>query len=471
MNNDEGEETDDSNRANADQISRERRGIARVRAKVHQIGTLHSNVVVKRVRMRELHKKMKQKREEELQQRVVLMQAINTFCAHIETQRDSKAIEASHEQLQSTTDEYMELERRYNEEENELQQREIDLDMTMDRLSELLEGPGIADQEAEGDQSVGFMDEDTDSDDEMPFFKTMHPLLIEYLELTGDVEIYEERVRDIYQEYHEALQTKEVRSRVNLPLDEESQGILDSYEKERTQAEKQLDDAINEANRLQKLCEEEGLIGEQNLEDNIAYVDPDDVADNNSKDDDYDNEIKLKTKLNAVSREHAQEQLPNDPLKAEMDEVTHSFFEPQDSSSSPSGKFDRCTFINKWMLHQLQHSSLQILRLKAWPELKHLVTHDTNDIAISQQALDVWYFDDAEMAEAPVSPSITECVPSTKFSEWDDSTGADPAVIAYDSVTAPGNDSQGSRAASNSGVSATNAEQVSEDSRGRCIIL
>ena len=83
------------------------------------------------MQMRELHSSMKQKREEDLQQRVALMQVINTFCAHIEAQRDSRAIEASHEQLQSTTDAYMELEMRCDAEENELQQREFDLDMAI----------------------------------------------------------------------------------------------------------------------------------------------------------------------------------------------------------------------------------------------------------------------------------------------------------------------------------------------------
>lgn len=145
MNNEGEEEADGSNRANSDQTSREKRGIARVRAKVHQIGTLLSNMVAKQVRMRELHNRIKQKQEEELEQYVVLMEAINTFCAHIEMQQDLKAIEASHKELQSTTDEYMELERSYNEEENELQQRNIDLDMAMDWLLELLEGPSIAD--------------------------------------------------------------------------------------------------------------------------------------------------------------------------------------------------------------------------------------------------------------------------------------------------------------------------------------
>ena len=410
----------DYSHTNANQASKERRRIACVRAKVHKIRMLHGKVLAKRRCMRELHKKMKQKQEEELQERVVLMQAINTFCAHIETQSDSKTIEASHEQLQLTTDEYMELERKYSEEQNETQQREIDLDIAIDRLSELLDGPGIADQEAVGNQSAGFMDEDTDSDDETPFSKTMHPLLIEYFERAGDMEIYEERVRDIYQEYHEALQKREVRSRVNLPLDKESQEILDSYEDKHTKAEGQLDDAINEANRLQKLCEEEGLIGEQKFEDNIAYFDPDYDDDD---DDDNSKAIKLRTKLNAVARESEQKLQPKDPLKAGMDEDTHLFFLPEKSSASPSGKFDRFTFINKWLLHQLRHSWLEISRLKARPELQHLVMHDTNDIAISQQALKFWYFDYVEMAEAPVSPPITENVPSAEYLDRHGPTG------------------------------------------------
>lgn len=94
----------DSNRTNVNQTGRDRRNIARVQTKIHKTVMLHDKVVAKRTQMRELHSSMKQKREEELQQRVVLMQEINTFCAHIEGQRDSRAIEASHEQKAGTTD-------------------------------------------------------------------------------------------------------------------------------------------------------------------------------------------------------------------------------------------------------------------------------------------------------------------------------------------------------------------------------
>lgn len=93
-----------------------------------------------------------------------------------------------------------------------------------------------------------FMDDTDSDDDDMLLLKTMHLPLIEYLEHMGNVEIYKEQVRDIYQEYHEALQTKELCSRVNLPLDKESQEILDLFEEEHTNAERQLDNGINEAN-------------------------------------------------------------------------------------------------------------------------------------------------------------------------------------------------------------------------------
>ena len=260
---------------------------------------------------------MKQKREEDLQQRVALMQVINTFCAHIEAQRDSRAIEASHEQLQSTTDAYMELEMRCDAEENELRQREFDLDMAIERLAVLLGETDIADQEPEGDQSMGSVDADADSYDAMSFSETMHPHMIEYLERTGDVEIYEEQLGETYQEYYDVLERQEVLCRVNLPLDEESQEFLATYEEERATAERQLDHAVSEANRLQKLCELQGLINKnnQNSEDEIAILDDDEIG------------------LSEAIQDHQQQ--PNDPLKATMEEDTHPFFDPQDSSASP----------------------------------------------------------------------------------------------------------------------------------------
>lgn len=434
-----GPDENDSNRVN--QTSRDIHNIARVRAKVHETVTLHGKVVAKRMQMRELHSNMKQKCEEELRQRVALMQEINRFCAHIEAQRDSRTIEASHGQLQSTTDAYMELQQRYDAADNELQQCEFDFDLAMERLAVLLGETDIADQE-EGDQSMGSLDADAHSYDTISFSDTMHPHMIEYLERMGDVEIYEEQLWEIYQEYYGVLEKREVRRRVNLPLDEESQEFLASYDEERTNAERQLDHAVSEANRLKKLCESQGLFddipGDSNNNNNqnsndIAVVDNDEIG------------------LSEAIQDHQQQ--PKDPLKATMEEDTQPFFEPQDSSASPSGKFDRCTFINKWLLHQLRHSSLQISRLKALPELQHLATHDTDDISISQQALDVWYTDDSEMVEAPVSPSITE---HTGLSITED---ASPSVTEYaeagdggSTVTAPGNDSQGFPRGTDSGV-------------------
>lgn len=48
--------------------------------------------------------------------------------------------------------------------------------------------------------------------------------------------------------------------------------------------------------------------------------------------------------------------------------------------------------------------------------------HDMNDMVISQQALKLWYDDNLEMTEAPVSPPITENVPLAEYSEEDGPT-------------------------------------------------
>lgn len=446
----EGDGDGGNNRRNADASRRGKRSIARTRAKVHKTVTLHERVVTQRVQMRELQSQVKQKREEELEQRVALMQAINTFCAHIEEQRDSKAIEARHEQLQVTTDEYLELERRCDVGENELQQRELDLDMAVEGLTVLLEeGSDIENGGPEEEEHMDYEGEEVDSYDAMSYTETMHPDMIEYLKRLGDVEIYRERLCDINQEYYRILEAQEVLQRVNVPLDEESQEFLDSYKEERADVEAKIEYAVSEAHRLEKQCEAEGL-----FDSNNSNSDNDNNANEvGTMDVDVQDDFGISEAI-----EHYQSQ-PTDPLKAEMDEHPHIFFEPQDCDdnighgTSASGKFDRGRFINKWLLHQLRHSSLEISRLKARPELKDPAMRGINDISISQQALNVWYIDDADMAEAPPSPSITqypvyhENTEYAEYSEYAEVEDCDPTVIP---MTAQGNESQGSAASNNS---------------------
>lgn len=125
------------------------------------------------------------------------MEKINIFCPHIEAQRESRVIEARHEQpssqLQTRTWNY----KRYDVEENELQQQEFDLDMAKGRLAVLLGETDIADQE-EGGRSIGTVDADAERYDALLFSETTHPHMIEYLERMGDVKIREEQLGEIY---------------------------------------------------------------------------------------------------------------------------------------------------------------------------------------------------------------------------------------------------------------------------------
>ena len=378
----------DSNKNNNNKRSPHTIGM---KAKLRKTVTLHSNVLAKRAGMRELRAELGLKREEELQQRVALMKTINAFCAQIGAQQqDMKMIELGHEQLQSTMNVYMELERKYDAEEDELRRREDELDMAMERMSAWLQDSDATEviQGNKDDQAID-TDEGDDRDEDNDgcmFGEDMHPLMVEYLQHMGDIEIWEERLEEIDGEYQDILDKQQLRERVNVPLDEESQEFLSSYKDQRAKAQKEFDTVIHEANRLREMCELRGLL--HNSTQNVA------VMDNDANNDD-DDEIGLSKAI-----QNYQHQL-RDPLKTTMEEDMQPFFETHNSSS----KSNRSIFINKWLLHQLRHSSLQISRLKALPEL-HGLGYD--EMAISQQALDVWFLDDAVMAEPPVSPPITE---------------------------------------------------------------
>ena len=299
-----------------------------------------------------------------------------------------------------------------------MRRREDELDVTMESVSNWVQNSDAAEgiqYHHDNDQDTSDSEKKDDNeeeyaDDEM-FAEDMHPLMVEYLQRMGDIEIREEHLEEVEGEYEDILNKQELRRRVNVSLDEESRMFLSSYKEQHEKAQKALDTTIQEANRLRELCKSEGLLHE-NTEDTITNND-----NTNNKDSDSDDEIGLSQAIQNHQHDHP------DPLKATAEEDTHPFFETQiSSSSSSSSKFDRYSFINKWILHQLRHSSLQVSRFKSAPELRGISAS-----VISQWALDVWFRDNDIMTEPPVSPLITEnvaglgeegLIPELRQGEW-----------------------------------------------------
>ncbi|KAL9016291.1 MAG: hypothetical protein Q9185_006365, partial [Variospora sp. 1 TL-2023] len=163
-----------------------------IKAKLRKITTLHSDVMAKRTGMRELRAELGCRREEELQQRVALMKTVNAFYAQIgcsnggaqqDIQMQIQKIELGHEQLQSAVDAYMELERKYDGEEDELRRREDELDVTVERVSnwvqdsDATEGVQYHDHDIDNNDSEEKDDEEDEYGDDEMFAEDMHPLM------------------------------------------------------------------------------------------------------------------------------------------------------------------------------------------------------------------------------------------------------------------------------------------------------
>ncbi|OGM46092.1 hypothetical protein ABOM_005702 [Aspergillus bombycis] len=87
-----------------------------------------------------------------------------------------------------------------------------------------------------------------------------------------------------------------------------------------------------------------------------------------------------------------------DPLKASMEEDI-SPFDPIEEKVSQN------KFVNKWLLHRLRQSSVEIGHLKSLPEIKSLCDQGYDAEKVSQLSLKQWFEDEATVS--PPLPPIT----------------------------------------------------------------
>ena len=374
--------------------------LARLKTEIDKLSELQRDLSRKRSQVGELRVGLGFKREEEVEARVAFMKKLNSLFVPNGT-KDAHLVAHEYEQLQSVTEEYLELERNYTVAEDELGMQEYELTLAMERLSGLLHRTSSSslgeeedddDDDDEGDYSQ--KDEFEGHEDTMlapPIMQTpMPPSMVEYFTCMGDLEILHERVYELDTECMELSEKQKSRTQFDLPMDDDSLEFLDSYEEQRKQTVADIEKTILEANRLRAICQSQGLIpADQPQQQPQSF--------NNDEDDDED-----ELALDNASQEQLEE-----PLKTSaMQESPHPFFEP---SSMSATKFDRSQFINKWILHQLRHSTFQIATLKSLPELRELAeVEGFDEVSISRMAMDLWFMDDAVMVEPPGSPPFTE---------------------------------------------------------------
>jgi hypothetical protein len=206
----------------------------------------------------------------------------------------------------------------------------------------------------------------TDSPREIP------PLVEKYLFEIGEVRMYQERLGELSLEHAEITGREASFALVNMSLDENSQYFLDNYESQRLALEQIIAEKMVAAASIREQCEKEGLTLPSNLQEDVE------------------------TELEMDIRESLPQE--RDLLwLSELDE-NDAFFEvaqPED--------FNMYHFINRWIFHQLRHSTSQIYRYKSHPRLQDL-NIDGDDL--SELAIKLWFRDGRSKMASPLRTPI-----------------------------------------------------------------
>uniref|UniRef100_A0A093UR69 Uncharacterized protein n=2 Tax=Talaromyces marneffei PM1 TaxID=1077442 RepID=A0A093UR69_TALMA len=242
--------------------------------------------------------------------------------------------------------EYQSFQRHLEEEENSLQQRQS-------HVAELLQSFSLRSLAAEPHFKFSRSGSYQQAQD-------MWAMTEDDSDTVGEIRMYQERLGELSLEYAETTGREASFALVNMSLDEGSQYFLDNYESQRLELEQMISEKMDAAASIREQCEKEGLLLAENVQERVE------------------------TELDMDIRES----LPRERdllWLSELDE-NNTFFEPADSKG-----FSMYYFINRWILHQLRHSTSQILRYKSNPRLQDLKM-DGDDL--SEWAMELWFQDD-----------------------------------------------------------------------------
>ncbi|EAW14326.1 uncharacterized protein ACLA_073610 [Aspergillus clavatus NRRL 1] len=326
------------------------------------------DVSAKRLQVREMRVALRYKREEETNYRLALMKRLNSLIAQ-DPPLNIGSITNDVERLQSATEAYLGLERRYHEKESELGQDEYLLIQSIERFSKRLRHPSSSMQgESEGAQHSTPGD-DNHSIQSVP--SRFPPAVADYLSRVGDARILQERLLDLDSQWYDIVDKQKIRLSLDIPMDDESLAFLRSYDASKLEIQKEFNETMLDIVHLRAICEEQGLLTEE-------YIGRLDYLHENG--------------LEEISVQF------EDPLKTSEVDDSSPFYEPG------SAKLSSAMFINKWILHKLRHSSVEISRLKSAPEIRRLSQQGWNEANISRLALTVWFSDDT-VRSPPQAPS------------------------------------------------------------------
>ncbi|KAJ5384067.1 hypothetical protein N7517_001978 [Penicillium concentricum] len=337
---------------------------AKVTKLIGEVLSTHEDVSAKRNRIGEMRHMLGQKRDEEDDVRVALRSKLNLITAeHIH--EDLAAINHTINNLQIATASYFILENEYHRQEKELAQLEHDYNRRLDTLQTIFKNQGGS---LAHFQPIKSDTESSSADYASEYGDQTLPQVADYLSMVGEARILAERLSELEKEYLVLVDQRELRERVGIPLDSTALNFLFRYPNEKNKLETELEQIRHNieshpehANRSAGIAEEE-----DNEEEVIQHFMP----------------------------EIPEDQTYNDPLHSSEFEDSSPFF-----ASAHPHPVNKGTFVNRWLLHRLRHSRVEIMRFKSAPELIDLDNKGWGSENISRMAMMLWFQDGAASVE------------------------------------------------------------------------
>ncbi|KGO54869.1 hypothetical protein PEX1_063160 [Penicillium expansum] len=343
---------------------------AKVTKLIQEVLSTYEDVLAKRYRIREMRHMLRQKRDQEDDVRVVLQSKLNLITTE-NVYEDLAAINQTINDLQVATASCFIFENDYYRQEDELAQVEYDYNRRLETLQAILKYEGHLLAQIE---PIISDTESSSSDYTSEYGDQMVPQVADYLSMVGEVRILTERLSELETYYQVLVDQRELRERVGIPLDSGALNFLLRYPDKKSKIETELE------------------LARHNVEAHPEHVYRSaQIAQEEDKEDEV---------IQHFMPKKPEDQTYNDPLHFSEFEDSSPFF-----ASAHSQPVNKGTFVNRWLLHRLQHSRVEIMRFKSAPELVDLDRKGWGSEDISKMAMMLWFQDGAASMEHIMSRS------------------------------------------------------------------
>ncbi|KAE8354910.1 hypothetical protein BDV28DRAFT_146615 [Aspergillus coremiiformis] len=323
--------------------------------------SLQNNVASKRSEVQELRTALRFQREEEAEIR-------GRFISHLTAAQGTltslQPLLQDNEALLVATGEYSDMETDYNKAESQLERDEYALIKAMEEFARLSSNHSLPAPEETSpieQHHLSGVGSTASSVPEDP------PDVVEYVSRLADVRMVQERLCDLDRDLLLIQEKQAERASLNIPMDDECLEFLRTYDEERGEIWAELSIAQQDVNQLRTVCFKKGHLTDEYIRgrDFLPEIHPVALANQ-----------------------------PRDPLKASTEEDTSPFYPLEETMSSNQ-------FVNKWLLHRLRQSNVEIGHLKSLPEIQSLCDRGYDGRKVSQLSLNNWFEDEASRSPPP----------------------------------------------------------------------